>query len=290
MRIFIIFGLLGLLLNGCVRNNPQPIWLEINEWTIESNPDLAINNEEPEYLSHNFTDVWVYVDNKIIGCFEVPCKIPVLISGDAKNIQLYPAIRNNGISATKKIYPFMDPVDTTMNLVSGQTYTFNPKTRYNSATNFWIEDFESSNIKLDEDPLSAASMSYASNSAIALSGTYGHVSLNATDPIWIGVTTEALALPKGSEVYLEVSYRNSTGILTGVKALNQDGSTKDNPNVSMNAQDAGSMQWKKIYIQLSEVISYSTNAVLFKQYLTAQLPENQSTADVYIDNIHIVYF
>ena len=72
--------------------------------------------------------------------------------------------------------------------------------------------------------------------------------------------------------------------------MNLDGSTTDNPNVAMNAQDAGSMQWKKIYIQLTEIISYSSNANYFKQYLKAQLPEGQTTADVYIDNIHIVYF
>lgn len=290
MRIILLLGLIGILANSCVRNNPKPIWLEINEWTIESNPDLVSNGQEPDFLSHNFTEAWVYVDNKIIGCFEVPCKIPVLISGDAKKIQIYPAIRNNGIGATKKIYPFMVPVDTTMNLVSGETYTFNPKTHYNSFTKFWTEDFESSTVQIEEDPVSSAAISFGNNSQIALSGTYGYVNLTSAEPLWVGITTESVFLPKGKEVYLEVSYRNSTSLLTGVKALNQDGSITDNPNVAMNAQDASSMQWKKIYIQLTEIISYSTNANYFKQYLKAQLPEGQSTADVYIDNIHIVYF
>jgi hypothetical protein len=290
MRICILLSLIGILANGCVRNNPKPIWLEINQWSIESNPELVTNGQEPEFLSHNFTEAWVYVDNKIIGCFEVPCKIPVLISGDAKKIQIYPAIRNNGIGATKKIYPFMVPVDTTMNLVAGETYSFNPKTKYNSSTKFWTEDFESSTVQIEEDPISSAAISFGNNSQIALSGTYGYVNLTAADPLWAGLTTESVFLPKGKEVYLEVSYRNSTSLLTGVKALNQDGSTTDNPNVAMNAQSASSMQWKKIYIQLTEIVSYSTNANYFKQFLKAQLPEGQSTAEVYIDNIHIVHF
>ncbi len=290
MRIILLLSLIGILANSCVRNNPKPIWLEINEWTIESNPDLVNNGQEPDFLSHNFTEAWVYVDNKIIGCFEVPCKIPVLISGDAKKIQIYPAIRNNGIGATKKIYPFMVPVDTTMNLVAGETYTFNPKTHYNSVTKFWTEDFESSTVQIEDDPVSSAAISFGNNSQIALSGTYGLVNLTTAEPLWVGLTTESVYLPKGKEVYLEISYRNSTSLLTGVKAMNLDGSTTDNPNVAMNAQDAGSMQWKKIYIQLTEIISYSTNANYFKQYLKAQLPEGQTTADVYIDNIHIVYF
>ena len=290
MRIILLLSLIGILANSCVRNNPKPIWLEINEWTIESNPDLVNNGQEPDFLSHNFTEAWVYVDNKIIGCFEVPCKIPVLISGDAKKIQIYPAIRNNGIGATKKIYPFMVPVDTTMNLVAGETYTFTPKTHYNSVTKFWTEDFESSTVQIEDDPVSSAAISFGNNSQIALSGTYGLVNLTTAEPLWVGLTTESVYLPKGREVYLEISYRNSTSLLTGVKAMNLDGSTTDNPNVAMNAQDAVSMQWKKIYIQLTEIISYSTNANYFKQYLKAQLPEGQTTADVYIDNIHIVYF
>lgn len=289
MRILLITLLIGFLLNGCVKNNPLPVWLEINEWTLESNP--LNTNGEPDFLSHNFTDVWVYVDNKVIGVFEVPCKIPILINGENKNIKLYPAIRNNGISSTKKLYPFTEAFDTTLNLVPGQTYTFNPVTRYTTAVKFWTEDFESSTVKLETDTdYSTSTLDFGSDPAIAISGDYGHIGVSTDNSLWVGLTTEALTLPKGSEVYLEVDYRNTAPILTGVKAINTIGTITDNPNVSMNAQSATDVKWKKIYIQLGEIVSYSTSAYTFKQYFKVQLPETLSSADVYIDNIHVVYF
>ena len=42
------------------------------------------------------------------GIFEVPFKIPILKSGSV-SIKVYPVVKNNGISATKKIYPFLTP-------------------------------------------------------------------------------------------------------------------------------------------------------------------------------------
>lgn len=289
MRILLITLLIGFLFNGCVKNNPLPVWLEINEWTLESNP--LNTNGEPSFLSHNFTDVWVYVDNKVIGVFEVPCKIPILINGDSKNVKLYPAIRNNGIASTKKLYPFTEAFDATLNLVPGETYTFNPVTRYTTAVKFWTEDFESSTVKLETDTdYSTATLDFGNDTAIALSGDYGHIGVSTDNSLWVGVTTESLNLPKGSEVYLEVDYRNTAPILTGVKAYSITGDITDNPNVSMNAQSVSDLKWKKIYIQLGEIVSYSTNAYNFKQYFRVQLPESLTSADVYIDNIHVVYF
>lgn len=289
MRILLITLLIGFLLNGCVKNNPLPVWLEINEWTLESNP--LNTNGEPDFLSHNFTDVWVYVDNKVIGVFEVPCKIPILINGENKNIKLYPAIRNNGISSTKKLYPFTEGYNVNMNLVAGETYTFNPITRYTTAVKFWTEDFDSNQAQIEPDnTFTTADWSIESDPLIELSGNFLHIAPTTANSLWVGVTTEALTLPKGSEVYLEVDYRNTAPILTGVKAINTTGTITDNPNVSMNAQSATDVKWKKIYIQLGEIVSYSTSAYTFKQYFKVQLPETLSSADVYIDNIHVVYF
>ena len=93
----LFFG--ALLLSSCVKNNPEPVWLSLDKWTLEANPTQV---DDAGQLTQNLSEVWVYVDNKIIGVFELPCKIPILVSGNV-NIQLYPAVRNNGIAATKKI-------------------------------------------------------------------------------------------------------------------------------------------------------------------------------------------
>lgn len=288
MRYLLVIISISLLLTNCVKNNPQPVWLVINEWTLQTN--LNANDEQGE-MTHNFSDVWVYVDNKVIGVFELPCKIPVLVSGSAK-VQLYPAVRNNGIASTKKLYPFVEPfVVNSENFIPGQSYTYNPTTRYLSNCNFWIEDFDAGSVKIQTDNnFSNASLQIENNSTISLTGDYGHVALSQTDSLWIGITTDALTLPKGKEVYLEIDYRNTNALLTGVRAFNISGGTTDNDFVSVNAQKEADLKWKKIYIDLKEIVSYSQTAATFKQYFKTLLPKDVAFADIYIDNIKIIHF
>jgi hypothetical protein len=92
MPIRILFILPILILFGCVKNNPDPSWLEVTEWTLQSN--TALSGAEGE-LTQNFSDAWVYIDDEVVGVFEVPFKIPILKSGPC-NIKLYPTVRNNG--------------------------------------------------------------------------------------------------------------------------------------------------------------------------------------------------
>jgi hypothetical protein len=291
MKYLYFFVLLSFGLSGCVKNNPPPVWLEINEWALVSNPDSDPNNP-PGALTHNFTEVWVYVDGKIMGVFEVPCKIPVLASGNCK-ILLYPAMKNNGQASTKKIYPFAEPFETTMELVEGDTYSFNPVTRYISNTKFWIEDFEGSSINLVKDATVSnqnLEMSREGNPAIGPWGNYGHLSLNTSDSLWVGVT-DMLQLPKsGAEVYLEFDYMNSNTILTGLIETQFGGATVQHGGYTAASQNAATMKWRKIYIDLKEVVSNTPNGIGYRQYLRMLLDPGLSSSEVYIDNIKVVHF
>ena len=290
MKYLYIFVLLSFGLSSCVKNNPLPVYLEINNWTLNSNPDSGVlPNTDPGVLTQNFSDVWVYIDGKIIGVFELPCKIPVLVSGSCK-VTLYPAVKNNGISATKKIYPFVEPFESTLELTPGDTYTFNPITRYYSTTEFWIEDFDESTVKIAPDAsVSNADLNVESNSAIGPWGSYGHIALNSSDSLWVGVTSDFLYLPKsGAEVYLEVNYKNTNSVLTGLVSY-ASGVATDHPNISMNAQTSD-VQWKKIYIDLKDIVSNTASANNYKAYFRTLLDAGLSSSDVYIDNIKIVHF
>lgn len=285
MRYLYIFVLLSFGLSSCVKNNPAPIWLDISKWTLNSNPNSGMN---PGQLTQNFTDVWVYIDGSVVGVFELPCKVPVLVSGSCK-VTLYPTVRNNGISATKKIYPFVEPYEKTMDLVAGETYTINPTTRYFSETKFWVEDFENSTIKLTPDPMSNSSLLVENNSTIGPWGYYGHIALTSADSLWVALSTDIMYLPKsGAEVYLEVNYKNTNSILTGIISY-INGSGSDNPNISMNSQSSD-VTWKKIYIDLKDIVSNTPSATYYRPYFRTLLDSGLSSSDVYIDNIKVVHF
>lgn len=279
-----------LLFAGCVKNNPDPSWLEVNEWTLLSNAGLSGSEGE---LTHNFSEAWLYVNDELIGVFEVPFKIPILKSGSV-NIKIYPAVKNNGISATKKIYPFMEVFEVNTELIQNQTITLNPITKYKSITQFWIEDFEDPlNVKIDVDQNTSAILSTpTSNQNLQpFNGNfYGKINLNATDSSWIASTRDQLSIQKGKEAYLEIDYYNTNSLLTGVLYVNTDNSTTNNPHITITPQDLSSIRWKKIYIELKELIGYSPNGSNILQTLIANLDDGKTEGEIRIDNIKVVYF
>lgn len=275
-----------LLLTGCVKNNPDPAWLEVTQWTLLENQDLI--NIEGE-LSHNFSDAWVYVNDQIIGVFEVPFKIPILQSGTC-NIKLYPTIRVNGIAATKKIYPFVDRFEITAELVQNKTLTINPVTKYNSYSKFWIEDFEDAAIKINTDPTSADTMIVGTDPLIMKWNRYGIATLDAVDTNWVAYTTQELALPKGQEVFMEIDYYNTNAVVTGVIALSSSAAPKNNENIQLNKQTPSSVKWKKMYIDLKEIVSNSSGANSFLMSFQAKLDEGDSDGFIVLDNIKVVHF
>jgi hypothetical protein len=277
-----------LILSSCIKNNPDPSWIQINEWSLQSNIELSGAEGE---LTENISEAWVYVNDKIIGVFQVPCKIPVLTSGMA-NIKIFPAVKNNGISASKKIYPFLEVYEVNQELVQNQTVVFNPTTKYKSITKFKIYDFELTNMFLENDPnTSLAQIEYANTDLQAFNGNfYGKVLLNQIDTAWVAYTTEQLQFVKGRDVYLELDYYNTNSVITGLIFVEPDGTTTDNPNIQLNGQSDSDVRWKKIYIDLKELIGNSPPGSNFLQSFQARLNSGKTNSEIRIDNIKLVYF
>ncbi|MDH4472684.1 MAG: hypothetical protein QE487_08735 [Fluviicola sp.] len=229
----------------------------------------------------------------MIGFFELPCKIPIIAQGNV-SVVMYPVIRNNGIAATKKIYPFVVPQEELLDLKVGETYTIDLKTRYANETHFWIEDFNTPSIQLiTEGAPVNATLVRNNDPQYALPGGdfYGHVHLTTSDSLWIGYTTPNAALPGGGkDVYLEIDYRNTTGILTGLIEISPDNQKKQHPNVTINPQNHSELKWKKIYIDLKDIVSNSASNAQFSHYFRTLLNSGEIESDIYIDNIKVVHF
>ena len=285
MRVLLYVVLLGML-TACIKNNPNPSWIEVNPFILESNP--ALSGAEGQ-LSQDFRDVWLYVDDQMVGCFQTPFKIPILKEGNV-NIKLYPAIRNNGIATDKKIYPFMNVYEINAQLIKDQTVTINPKTSYVYNANFWIEDFEDASIKIQDDPnTSVASLFVSSDNLTPFNGfNYGKVVLNALDSVWVANTTEQLAIAKNKPCFMEVDYYNTNRFVQGFLALNTNGSFYQD-NAGFNLQALNTIKWKKMYIELTELIGNSANGSNFIQTFKANLEEGQAETFICIDNIKIIY-
>ena len=287
MKVILLFIPLAFLLSTCIKNNPDPAWLEVNDWTLMANANYF---GAEGALTENLTEAWVYVNDDLIGVFEVPFKIPILKSG-AVDIKVFPAIKNNGISATKKVYPFLETYQINAVLVANETLTISPTTKYKDNLFFTIEDFEDINTNIVNDPnTSAASFSLSNNNLQWFNGNfYAKVALNATDSTWIAYTNWASYIPKGIEVYLEIDYRNSNSVTTGLLAISPSG-TLPNTHIRLNAQKSLPVVWKKIYLDLREMVGASANGAYFEQSFEAYLEDGLTSSDIEIDNLKLIHF
>ena len=286
MRAIFIFVLLFHLLQSCVKNNPNPAWLDIHAWNLVENPNLSTIEGE---LSHNFSEVYVLIDDQVMGFFEMPIKIPILLEGTHK-VTLYPAIKNNGISATKRVYPFCKAYEFNVDFQSDQVSIVDPTTSYDDNSKFWIEDFEDASIKIFTEAISTGTLKAENDPAILSYGNfYGHIALTQADSLWFGYITPSVYLPQsGAEVYLEIDYWNSNSLLTGLFAYTPSG-TLSHPNIQLNPQEASDVQWKKIYIDLKELVSNSIGANSFSAYFNAGIDPGLTNGDIYIDNIKLIH-
>ena len=97
-----------------------------------------------------------------------------------------------------------------------------------------------------------------------------------------------MVLPKsGAEVYLEIDFKTNNNILTGVLGINSF-EIKQNPFIQLNKDQNG--EWRKIYLDLKEIVSNSTSAEYFEIYLRALIDPENTTGEIYIDNLKILFF
>ena len=62
MKLFTLLLPLIFLLSTCIKNNSDPSWLIVNDWTLLPNSNYAGSEGE---LTDNITDAWVYVNDEL---------------------------------------------------------------------------------------------------------------------------------------------------------------------------------------------------------------------------------
>jgi hypothetical protein len=285
-KVHFLFVALSLLSLSC-KKDTTPSWLVID------NIDFQTLEGTQGVNSHSIEDVWVYMDNRPLGVFNLPAKIPILDEGE-HNFIIYAGVRLNGINASRTRYPFFERYETTLNLVKEQEISITPFFTYKSNTQFvFIEDFEDVGVELYNDTISDTTVMNITSAQYPEIVKYGNncgaVFLNETDTIYKARTSSNLNLPKNEAVFVEIDYMNTNSILFSTVRENTSGSIED-PLVVINPQDEGEMEWKKIYIDLTENVSFDINATSFEIVLTSVLDNSKTNSVVYLDNIKVIRY
>lgn len=243
--------------------------------------------------SQKITDAWVYLDETLIGTFELPARVPILTEG-TQNITLRPGIKINGISSTRAIYPYLNPVTRSIRLSKDSVSAFSTiGTRYRANVIFpWLENFEHSTVSMDTTSKSTVSLQRTQDPQMIFSfpgesDSYsGMVQLPSDTSVFEIVTKEIFDFPPaGSEVFLEMNYKTNNTFVVGV-IYKSSGIQVQRPLLVLNESD----EWNKVYVNLT-VPKYDTpNASDFKIFFGAKTDEGRNEATILLDNLKLVHF
>jgi hypothetical protein len=263
----------GLAMASCNLINPvEPTPAYVHIPSIELTTDYVDEGS----ASHSIVDAWVYVDNQVVGVFELPAEFPVLETGS--KIQVFPGIKQDGISNTRIPYPFYEVHEQQYSLQPATIDTISPSIRYRSGVMFPLkEDFEIGNDFTEMGITSAIGDVFEGDKS-------GFILLDAGIPDFVA-SSQPYPLPgNGSRVFLEMDYRNE-GAFNVLLLVNASSGPDIKYVITINPKD----DWNKIYIDLTSAVS-SNPATSYQVVFAGELPQGKSEAAYYWDNIKLVHF
>ncbi len=281
-----------LLLSGCDKfegSQTVPSYLKIDSISFQCNVDLQGTSNQ------NFTDAWVYVDDNLIGGFEMPATFPVLAEGSHK-LEIRPGIKLNGISDTRSPYPCVQPfIISNFSFVPDSIRKVSVNSTYYSNAEFvWMENFE--------DPSLAIRKSQNSDTGIVRTSPadapeaflddfshYSGISYLDADRNYLQLVSDngsgtGFVFDRGDFIFLELNYKNNIPLVVGVYITKMDNTILDRPYLVINPSD----DWNKIYVNFTPVVNEETDAVDYTIYLAAQFNLTTGSAFIMLDNIKLV--
>lgn len=266
-----------------------PSYIRVDSFHLEANHLLELG-----VMTHAITDVWVYVDDQIIGAFELPAeRIPILEKGVHK-LTLIAGIKYSSMSGTRGPYPFFEPfIDTSFNLSIDSILKVNPTTTYyNSTYVAWYEDFEDETVSMEPSTDSdSALILHAFDNGLPLYGSYcGEGALAGTMTLLEVATynedVTGIELPKTSApVFLEMEYQTNYSLVVGLFIIDENVQIIRHPILILNPSGG---EWKKVYVNLTPTVSDSYYAEYFNVFFRIDRQNTSDTAKFLVDNLKLI--
>lgn len=297
---------LGTVLSSCHKFDglSVPSYIRIDSITL--NADYYTYGAN----TRNFTTAWVYIDDDLIGCYELPTTFPVLKKGP-HNVKIYGAININGIGATRSPYPFCRPyVYENLNLVQDSIVNLAPVVEYypiGAGCNFgWKEDFESTcSLQPTSDSDTSMARIGGSEAWHSENSFYSGMVVLPPDSLDFWVAGPEMTCHKDlADGYcmLELDYNTNDPIFVGLMYY-QNYTLHIDPLLTIQATDTVNAQpqkWKKIYVNFSHVMKEHVSASYFKVFFTSDrtVPPEYGEPEYfpaskqryyYFDNLKVLY-
>ncbi|NOT37984.1 MAG: hypothetical protein HOP11_11450 [Saprospiraceae bacterium] len=278
--------ILVLILIGALRcvdysEVPVPAYLYIEKFSFSTTPSEGSN-------SHAFRDVWIYVNDEYYGAYEMPSKVPISKTGNAR-IKLYAGVRRNGITSQPVRYPMTAPYEIELNLVATRTDTIQPIVKYYDYNKFaFIENFDRVhffNQDIDLNNLTKVTLTTPEETFEGLNS--GEILLTRDNPVIGAMYDFEKVIPRGpGYAYIELDYKNEVDFSIGLIGYSAGRSPV---NLIVGGLKPRS-SWGKIYFDFTDIIKENPNdnyrIALTAQYDTAiALPRQY----IRLDNFKLIY-
>lgn len=257
-----------------------PAFIEVEDIALSTNSGEGANTTA-------ITEVWVFANNSFIGAFPLPARIPVARVGSTE-LRFEAGIRQNGISRTPDIYEFYAPITRNLDLQPGNTIDLGTlTTTYRTDAQFaFIEGFETNSSRVFTDQVVGEATLIPVQDVVRSGSFSGRLQLSTDDPLVELGTADPLSglTDERPYVWLEVDFRSTAPVVWGIQ-----GNIGIEPVRLFDPGFQPRNEWTKIYFNLSEIIVRSTLDE-YRLVLSALLPEGSENAEVYLDNVKLLYF
>jgi hypothetical protein len=250
-----------------------------------------VTSQDQGTSSNNINEVWVYSETDVVGVFPIPASIPFITDQSEGNseITILAGIRVNGISSTRKPYPFYEamelelaniPVGTEEHVVFNSNYI-------ESAQIVLAEDFESAN-RFETSNTSTAEVVRTVDPDWVFEGVASGLILLTEEASHITSTTQEQLynLHQSGPIFLEFNYRCDNSFAVGLEAIGGNNPQRT-PIIVLNPTGE---EWKKMYLDLGPLVLSTPSAFGYELTLDAILDLGEETGYVVVDNFKIVHY
>jgi hypothetical protein len=176
--------------------------------------------------------------------------------------------------------------DTTIDLSPNVTVPILPRTRYfNNLVFSQLEDFDDGSFSLVSTSTDYARLNVTvQGDTNAFEGASGKTTIDTDKPVFEVASNTPIDFPATSTPYVELSYKGVSEFTIGVYYTGSGGVNRTSL-VNVRATPV----WKRIFVNLRDLGVIGPNVSDFKVFIRAELPADRNSADLYFDNLKVLY-
>ncbi len=280
----ISIGIIALLclLFSCKQDDlvaPVPAFLKIENINVKQTATVQGSFRD------NITDAWVFVNDQLIGSFELPTIIPIQKTG-AINIKIRGGINNSGMSNDRKIYPFYDFFELDTVVSPEEEINLTPVVPYRTIAVYdhpWSgEDFESG-VNFIKNSNSQTTLDRNTTDQVYEGNASGIAELDFHETFFEVYTPPFSDIPTiGTPVYMEMDYKCSHDLVISIYT---DNFSRQNGVIVLRPKET----WNKVYIDFTNVFSTLSLANNYNIAIGMQ-KGTDSRGAVHLDNVKLIHY